>query len=284
MLNVTVLKVKHETEADARKLLRHIQGCDIYSPEHQGGTLKEAIFGEKRWREEFLKMSRSALLKTLEGMSRADWRPENAYKTKEADYLFRQQKPVVILERFSEEESRYVLQLVEKSDRGHDEAMALLLSGNSPGRPIALVIEAACTSALEVRLRDQHIAANLAGIEGYIRGENPSLREKSAINLTLCLGTLHSPEKYSALLIKPELIDKVPYDFQLSENASDYLPRDILAYSIACLFRSAHMRLDPEMFKSAPMGELERILGAHRATLRAILLARGRSMPIRSWV
>jgi hypothetical protein len=265
MLKVTLLKVRHAGEADAKRLLPYIQRCDIYAPESEAGTLKDAIRVEKMWQED-LKLSRTAFHKKLDGMKHG-LASDIAFKTKEFDYLFRQAKPLAVLERFSDEESRRLLLLREESNKIWMAALALLLT-SLVDDAIDRASESAAKSTIEVRTRDRHMASNIDQLEARVRATVPSLAKKQTIELVVCIGAMHSPEKYSAIPMDVEVMHTDPFAFQLYENAKDYDRRDLFAYLLSEMMERAKMAPDPLLFRTASMSDLNDMLRHYQPEIK----------------
>jgi hypothetical protein len=265
MLKVTLLKVRHDGEQDAKKLLDHIKRCDVYAPERLAGRVEQAVPTERMWMED-LKLSRSAFLRKLESLKDGR-KSDNEFETKQLDYMFRQAKPMVILEKFSGEESEYLLRTFEESDQRWRTAHVLMFAG-SLDQSMETAAKAAAKGTIVVRTRDKHIAENVDHVEGHIRQLAPHLADKAAINLTICLGAKHSPEQYSSIPMDIQLLENDPFGFPLHENAKDYPKRDLFAYVLSGLLEMVHIRPDPAQFRAATVQELDGILKSNRERIR----------------
>jgi hypothetical protein len=63
MLDLTLLKVKHAGEKEARKLLPYVGLCDAFSPESATLTERDAKLAEEEWRRFLKSMSHKRFIR-----------------------------------------------------------------------------------------------------------------------------------------------------------------------------------------------------------------------------
>src|SRR5574341_794999 len=128
MIEITILKVKHVGESEAKKLLQYMQGCDVWGLEEGFSSEETATRMEKEWMSILTSNeSRSAFLQRIALNSHKKPAKEKVYLLKKFDYLFREKKPLVILERFSAREAKEAAVLYETAQHTCCKAMDLLL-------------------------------------------------------------------------------------------------------------------------------------------------------------
>lgn len=274
MLEVTLLKVFHRGEDNARRMLPYVSGCDVYSIESSCCTEQMAVTLEKEWKNERLKLSRTQFLRLMERDMNSVQRNEDALKfgLKIRDYVFRAGKPIAIVERFSTEETRRLLSYMTMALTRTNKAHALLSEGKLDGFMVEMKKGVAILAHV-AKVRDMHIAENISSMEGALRLQNPELREKETIHLTVSLGGAHEPEKYCKIPIrvvdlskdhKEKLMGLMPN----SVRPRDYSERDILAYGLGSFESSLRMPAGKSLFSST-FDELKEVLRVNQPVIRA---------------
>src|SRR3989344_7827695 len=197
MLDTTILKIEHSKEDNAKKLLPYIQKCNVYAPEAAFVTLEWAEKDEKDW-EDFLGSgkSRTHLAKALRERYADFPQDDTAFTIKEYDYLFQNQRLIWNLERFSQEEGRYIEEELEQIKDDHEEAFLLLLDFRDMQRYLQKSYLSYGRAGLLQRMRDKEIARNLEHGEKQIKLRYPSLSDKDPLQLVLAIGANHSPEEF----------------------------------------------------------------------------------------
>jgi hypothetical protein len=197
MLEITILKVEHQTAEQARKLLPYIKQCDVCGPEASDLLEKTAIENETNW-EEIINsdMSRTMFTKYVWDMiCKTESHPGiRAYKAKTNDYMFTEKKPLWSPERYSEEELNSLLQLKKSIKSISGGTNSQIFSGN---------LDAYFESCFEyyakqdeyIAKRDRHMARQLTVAEEKIRKRYPALANKEPLKYTIFLGLAHEPER-----------------------------------------------------------------------------------------
>jgi hypothetical protein len=270
VLEVTLLKVRHGSEQEAKKLLPYIRSCDVYSPE-ESGLKAQDVKKILEWWKGIRSLPRSRALIAIAKV-KSDLSEIDEYSLKQRDYLFRSQKPLVYLERWSEEEGNTLQNRTNTYIRGPPYAIKALAEGdiNEYFRLYLHCLEEMCAVT---KARDMHIGQNLSHAEGWIRQENPQLKGKDPLRLTFELGFGHWPEKYSQIPVNViHLADTNPLNVneELSlkvgnaQKPSDLSSRDILAYGLSELSKIGMLTISQDELKSASFNELERIFRLRR--------------------
>ena len=202
MLEITLLKVNHFGERQARKLLPYIMDCDAFSQEAFGLTEDSATENEKNWRDLIeSEISRSRVVSTF--CPGEDKHPRVLeYLMKVSDYLFRQKRPQFYTERWRNSgELMKMRRLAEEGSFVEDRGLTKISQGDYE-EGISLFYEGVKKIMASSRMRDKNIAGNLGTAEGILRANYPRFADKNKIKLTLELGSFHRPEKYTSLPIK----------------------------------------------------------------------------------
>ena len=205
MLEVTILKVEHDTEESAQKLLPYIKKCDVYAPERAFLTIGDAEVIEQKFKGLLsLNLNKNKLYEILEQSPYNTVYPE--FSRKEWEYLYRERKCLWHVERFLPEEEEkgtercnILYAIIEKVELE-------LLDGNieeylKEFRNHLLLQEQICEQ------RDIHIAQNLASAEENIRKRYPQLAEKESISLCVALGADHRVEELYPTAVPVYLLD-----------------------------------------------------------------------------
>jgi len=239
MLEITILKVVHAGEEEAKKLLPYIKDCHVYALEAAGSTENNAQFAEKSW-ENTLKagVSRSKIKEKYELAKDIGDVEIKKYGLKELDYLARQGRKLYFVERFTPEESTVVWQLRAEADTYWDNAQQQFLLQNFAGY-YSNLRKNLCTELEIDLLRDQEIAKNMASAENRIRTRYPEFSAENPLMLAVRIGARHSPEKY--LRTSPELKIIIPPELVKENDGSLIVTRKI--YQLDTLEPSEFERL-----------------------------------------
>ena len=266
MLEIKMLKVVHDGEDEARKLLPHIQECDVFSQESQALTEEEAVLLEQNW-EALLQMSRSRFRHELERTYGGSDSSFAQYNIKRDDYLFQNKKPIIFLERWSQEDS---LRLKESENNWNKKRRIYLKALHE--KEIDRFMEL-CPPSLRdfsqwmIVERDKHIADNLTRAEEIIHTNYPQLIAKTPKILTFDLGTGHALQRYTSIPIKVidldgklSMCDRILHDLMQTEVPKDYPKRDLLAYGIGELAYEGLLSVDDSTLRNASFDELKKIV------------------------
>lgn len=209
MLEVKILKVTHVGRDEARKLLVHIGNCDVYSPEIAATAKKDAEYFEDAWEKAVSqKMNRTQFQKWLNEEIKKNMNTLEEikdYLTTEYEYIYRAGLPIFCLERHTEENSIKIRELNQSSTRLSGETVEYLIK-----KQIDQYLEKKWEHLKVIKdsreIRDREIANNIENAESYLVKRYPFLKQKETIKLTAGLGHSHSPEKYTSLSIKTEIL------------------------------------------------------------------------------
>lgn len=245
-LEITILKQRHETEEDAKKLRSFIESCDIYGVENAGCSVADAIRIEEDWKVA-LTFNRSKFRR---------WREETYgsncnrnYLIKRDDDLYLNQKPIWFSERFKEEDSK----------RLRKELVELIVRENNLFNNLANgIIDdflSPCIDNLSKIFdfnisRDKNIAENILAAEEDFRTRYDSFcKSRETIKLSIGIGGLHRPEDY--LPIAPHIVnlEELPVNARLQckmyyiwKNGEKINQRDCLAYGLASLQKGGKIK------------------------------------------
>ena len=238
MIEITILKTRHGTLEDAKKLLPWITKSDAWGVEAFGFAGENAEKEEDSFHEwynhsrsQFLEMARDVYKKSLCGMGE--------YNIKLWDYLFRNKKPIYILERLPSSVTKNLKKnMVEYLILGD------IAQNKLKERKIEDFLENLRLSLVGFEsmrdLRDIEIGKNLDNAEEYLRRKHPFLRELKTINLSVSVGAMHHPENFmkSPCMVEQMAEYSIPNEVMLGIHEkymqTGNIPnRDVLAYGIA---------------------------------------------------
>lgn len=249
MLELKILKVNHSGKDNAKKLIPYIENCDIFGMESGCATKEHAEEIESHW-EYMLQTNKSvARLKIeLEEVKYSDKsiHPDEIEFEKQLDIeLYKFRKPIIVLERFSKLESKFLESLYSPP-----KTRSLLLEGNIDGF-VSAYWNGLKMQGLADKQRDIHIAQNISKAEEKIRRKFEKLSEKNSINLSIMIGKLHNIERY--LNCPYEVIDlhnENSIFLELARKAyEDNIPfeevkKDLLAAGLKASFKIPDRELD----------------------------------------
>lgn len=227
MLEITVLKTLHEGQKEARKLVEHIQACDVYSSETYGLSDKYATTLEGRWLDLLAPgIKRTKARQAIQQFTSSfDVRSHRDYAQTELDYVWRNGKPLFFIERFLEGDSELqeVNALIGRGQEMTYEG-ARLIKGEPGNTEIGAKhwYEGMKMMLQAVDRRDQRIARSLSEAEPKLRVLTSELGVRDPIRLTINIGGAHRFERYLELPV--EVIDLHPGK---DEDERSYLVREI---------------------------------------------------------
>ena len=257
-LNISVLKVSHSSRSEARKLIPHIKDCDVFSPENAGCSERKAKLLEKTW-QDTLQLPWYKFWKTARRIKNCA--ADNEYMHELFICLYQEKRPIISLERWSEQKEFMTPKFIESYNRRLDVIMRQLIEGK-----IEDVIELTKDHIMEIvsmsNERDSHIAANLKHAEQLIRTEIPFLSNKQPIKLTIMLGCMHRLEDYANVNVVWK-VNKNDHMFELenrlSSDARKKNPmsrRDILAYFLSHITTNEQTLINEQDLANASFEEL----------------------------
>jgi hypothetical protein len=268
MLEATLLKVRHSIKAwdtymeEARKLLPYIKGCDAFAPETRLASTTLAQSQIKNWKR-ILRGSRTGLFKSIDYVARGS--EEEDYVAKILDYMFRDRKPLIYLERWPEKDSTELKRQQSEYDSYSIDAQENLLNGNI-SRFLTLSTKSFQILVDLIKARDEHIGANVSLAESMLREEYPHLAPQEPMRLSFCLGMLHRPDRYVKIPITVvDLYQQSPI-IEVSKRlvSGDPSPRDLLVWGLEFFARNRRVSLSEEAIKSYGFEELVDIAGTIR--------------------
>ena len=211
MIEVNILKVTHYGANEAKKLIPYIQKADIFSPENGACTESDAAGQEARWR--FALKNEDYFEKFMELFDQS----EDSYGKAVYMSLFKAQKPMFFLERFTPQQAEWIMHTFALSQELEFEALNYLGCGliNQFVKTIEKSIQ---VSNRTIEFRDRHIAFNAATIEARIREDNPQFKQESVV-LYGFLGSAHEPEKYEPSIHAENLSNKKDFNHQFYSEA-----------------------------------------------------------------
>lgn len=274
MLEVHILKVTHGTTEEAKKLLPYIKECDVYSPEFAFGTEKVAKVTEREWLG-ILSKSRSKMKEYVLSGCAPPNNPEvqqlNAYRLKEFEQVYLNQKPIWFAERFSENVASDLTERERAMFSNINESIRHLPSADESAF-YRQMMDALALLAGTCDLRDKHIAANLKQALPYIKELYPTFQTKDPINLTIRIGLMHNIGKYvtddGELKILPSVdlsgnIEPIVVALQKAfarEGDSAEVRRLALAYGVRMISKKTDNPIPEEKLLNASSEELREML------------------------
>lgn len=200
MLEIIVLKTSHSTEEEARKLTPYIQNCSVFSPENADTTDEEADKVEAHWNYMLTnKISRSKLRKICSEVF--DNTPFPAYAIKMYDTIYRNEKPILFLERYNIEQARQQKRNFYQGKTLMNNGIDLFLSGKTK-EGMDTFISSIRLRISEGQKRDEHIAKNFSMVEELVKKKYASLCSHNPLRLVVQIGSCHYPERFSTLPIQ----------------------------------------------------------------------------------
>ena len=210
MLSVKLLKIHHAGEGEASKLEPYIDNSDVFSPENPALTEKSAFKLEDQW-ESLLhdRLSHREIELILRYCSPAAPTDEASYGVKQHLYIYDKRIHLFYSERFKESEAKRLCDLKKQSDENYDLSIRKLLGGDVDNF-FNLYEKGLLQDSELTEIRDKEIARNIDQAEYYLRERYHDLSSKRNLRLTVSIGALHFPEKYTQLKI--EVVDLVNRD------------------------------------------------------------------------
>ncbi len=268
MIEVTILKVQHVGEDEARKLLPYVQNCDVYSPENPYATERISASWEAGF-EQASKLNRTQFSKVIQALLNS-MRPDDfAYFVKQYDYLYRAKRPLWFLERCSPEERQKVQSVVDSAKNANAGALSALERGQLED------FMGNCSSFLRLEAesfsqRDMIMGRTIQTAEEQIRSRYAQLRDREPLRYVAAVGALHSPEKHTSIPVK--VVDlwnppkTVQYRFDLACQPSidaDVVKRDILAYGALHLSQKGFLSFTEPEIREMSIDVLLDVVQAH---------------------
>lgn len=238
VLELRILKVVHSTEEQAKKLLPHIQWADIVGIENAYCSESEAVQSENGWLS-YLKLSRTRCLKAVRADLAHMSEGEQDYFLKFSDYMYRNQRPIYLIERFPDQAVQELRQDGFEKERKEKETLSLLVNGHIDDflKEVMIHFEKMFSG---VHLRDKNMANILNNAEQNIRARYASLKNKPVIKMVAPMGMGHEPEKYINFPFEIVPFDGEPSlmcqlenkNFEFYCRTGKISPRETLAYGI----------------------------------------------------
>ncbi len=260
-IEIIILKVSHEKESEARKLLPFIQKCDVYGFEMALATERDASEQERKWEQEVLNagLNRTSAQRKVEELFRHQSSNEDewAFNRRLYDDLFRQRKHIWLPERLQEQEALRLRDVVINSDPLTQKAFATFYIDRNVENYFTLM-NLVCGGAVKVEeVRDINIAQQFELAEERIRSRYPALRDKTPLTYVTHFGAAHFPEESSKVSATVQVLTdyESPYLIFRKEGASDRWKQTVLASCLDSIFRG-RSGLTREVLKKKPLHEL----------------------------
>ena len=201
MLEITVYKIMHAHESEARKLIPHIQGSDVFSIEMAALSKQESLQTANSWAETLQDpgmnrtRARQKISQKFNSSKLSSGDSEISYWLSVFDYLYRNNVGVWLAEQYeTREEGRAmnsnIVRMIRETDRGFD----LINRGMQAGK--ALVYSTDKEWGVINDRRDRTIGAVAQEAEQRIRESYPWLSQKPTIKWGIPIGAWHQPECY----------------------------------------------------------------------------------------
>ena len=236
-LNISVLKVSHTSRSEAQKLIPHIKDCDVFSPENAGCSERKAKLIEKTW-QDTLQLPWYKFWKTERRISILA--ADNEYTRELFINLYQEKRPIIFLERWSEQKEFMSPRFIKSHDRRVLNVILDLLIEGKIEDVIELTKDWIMEDISMLSERDSHIAANLKYAEQLIRTEIPSLSNKQPIKLAIMLGFMHRLEDYANVNVVWK-VNKNEHMFEFENRLYSDARRKILCRDVIYLHTSCHI-------------------------------------------
>jgi len=236
MLDVTILKVLHETVTRARDALKYIQSCDVFSPEAGFLTEREAEQVERAWQQALDEdWSRTRYNKDLP-FEPTDPDPSiRAYQLKTMEYAFLEKRPLWMLERFDKDGEALLKAYAARLRAASQCCRDALGAGNIESFFEEYWKEARDFNEGKV-LRDQHMGKQLDNAEARIRQRYPQYQNKEPIRVLTYIGAAHEPEAYTQIPVRLVSLDAYDKGLHAREQCTPEVRRQILVKGILKVF------------------------------------------------
>lgn len=265
MLKIRRLKVYHMGEQEARKLLPHIKETDVYSPETANDVETALLDWETKWKDILASDMSRTKFNQIMGYGPMDPRMM-AWAKAQNDYLFVGKVPIWSLERSTPDESKKITELKSAADDRLRQGLLNLFSGN-PQQYLqqsydSLVLQVQYTDA-----RDKVIGKTLQDAESRIRSFWPQIAKREPLRLTMVLGAVHTPEKYTEHTIEPYDLTGIPESYLTqaffavkSERHAEEVRSLLLRSGVQELLRGKIIRLEDSRLETLTERELEEVI------------------------
>jgi hypothetical protein len=199
MLDLKILKVEHSGKEEAEKLEPFIEECDLFSPEFSYALeITAQIFDEALERsiekndfsffEDEIKPYTDKLIPGI-----------RTYVLTQYFLLFKHKKPTFYLERHSIEENARFMDIEREIEVEQVMAITKYLSTKDIEKFAETFWNILRIEIELLAIRDKNMAQSISTAERLVREKYKKLGDKSCINLTIVVGSLHSPERYITL-------------------------------------------------------------------------------------
>jgi hypothetical protein len=271
MLEIALLKVRHQHESNAKKMLPYIKECDVFGPEATLGKMSERDVQEreKLFEESLSTFSLTHFRRKIEEskqLQKGVAPGEAAFYAKAIEYAFRSKIPLWFAERYSDEDNAWLAGREEERQIQRRTTFNILLKGEIAGF-IELLTQDIIERQKDAAFRDQRIAANIEAAEPRIRERYPMLARQDPLRYTLFLGGAHMPERHTNIIHVKDLVD--PSDLILRANRAyamnkpyEGIERDLLAIGLISLGLMGYRAPSEEQLKTMTFGELTAVVRA----------------------
>ena len=204
MIEITIPRVRHSTQEEARKLIQYVVKCDVFSPELAMENEPEAKLYEALWYKQVVSgdITRSKVKKAL---SASEDTKQKEYSEAVWGYIAKNRKTIFYSERFDKEAALELRLRYNANDTLVDEAIKRLEYGEIESF-LVNYWKALGTDREIMETRDREIARNLDRAEEYLRETYSHLKDKHPLKLNGFVGFLHNPQKYTKTPIQAPTI------------------------------------------------------------------------------
>ena len=268
MLEVEILKVKHKTQEEARKLLPWIKDTDVYSMESPM-TEDSAKFHEDDWHKILSQNWSRSMFERVTRFKMKEPDPEIFdYDFTSRSYAFRQRRPILFLERHTPDNLKKINELVGREHNLILEGITLLEKGKVD-EFLQKQWEGIRAQAASVEMRDRNIGNNLDQAEQIIREKYGELKNKKPLRLTVSIGSRHAPEKYTSIPVSVHYLrgeakdptERLAYALEKASSFEELTPY-MLAYGAQQLINLRKTSLTLKEIKEISTDELYKRLSS----------------------
>jgi len=192
MVEITILKVGHAGVDSAKELRPYIESNDVYCPEAAGHRHKEALRGRQSWLLR-LEKPKSRMIKDYMMLYRSHHQELRDFALTRYDILYRNKKPILILERFSGEDSKLICANADFYVSHIDRSVKKIQEGEID-EPINVIRECVRRMRENTIRRDLMIARSLENVVGLAREVIPDANDD--LKVVVEIGAAHQIEKY----------------------------------------------------------------------------------------
>lgn len=276
VLEVKVLKVEHEGVKEARKTIPFIQDADVVSPEVALMPEEAAKSFESFWNHALSSGWTWDRPRFQAGLKeRIPCYNSGGIKQffdKVYEYAYRSGKSLFFLERSLPEKTEKIKKKINELI-GSGATRKMILQGD-----LDVLLRYTWNSNSEFikanDSRDKIMGSNISAAEEYLRTNYPGLRDKSTIKLVTCVGSMHSPERYTNVqCVVHDLHPHQSYGHQLIKAIMDGKSLDEAKHTLLQYVASVPLKFPESDVKGLSQEKLEAKMREVMLLLRAVSLS-----------